>query len=102
MNTKRMTAAFAAVTLGVALTGCSGGSGSANGGKNYPSGPTTVTAPADPGSGWDTTARALVKSLKQEDLVSTPLPVQTGPVRRGPCGSRKRCISVRARTTTSR
>lgn len=79
MKTKRTIAAIAAMTLGVALTGCSGASGKSAEGKDYPSGPTTVTAPADPGSGWDTTARALVKSLKKEDLVSKPLPVQNRP-----------------------
>jgi len=39
----------------------------------------TVTAPSEPGSGWDTTARALVQTLQKEKLVTKPLPVQNRP-----------------------
>ena len=44
--------------------------------QNYPVEPVTLTAPAEPGSGWDTTARALAETLQKEDLTDTPLPVQ--------------------------
>jgi putative tricarboxylic transport membrane protein len=43
---------------------------------NYPAEPVTLTAPAEPGSGWDTTARALAETMQQEDVIDTPLPVQ--------------------------
>jgi len=44
--------------------------------QNYPAEPVTLTAPAEPGSGWDTTARALAETIQKEDLIETPLPVQ--------------------------
>jgi putative tricarboxylic transport membrane protein len=44
--------------------------------QNYPVEPVTLTAPAEPGSGWDTTARALAETMQQEDVVDTPIPVQ--------------------------
>ena len=44
--------------------------------QNYPAEPVTLTAPAEPGSGWDTTARALAETMQQEDVIDTPLPVQ--------------------------
>jgi putative tricarboxylic transport membrane protein len=56
------------------------GGGEAGGGRqdaeNYPTQPVTLTAPADPGSGWDTTARALVEAMEKEDLTDTPITVQ--------------------------
>ncbi|MGH3320844.1 MAG: tripartite tricarboxylate transporter substrate binding protein [Streptosporangiaceae bacterium] len=81
MKGKRFVAAAAVAALGT-LTACGGSEGgtSASGeGADYPKGPVTVTAPADPGSGWDTTARALVETLQKEDLVKSPLPVQNRP-----------------------
>ncbi|MCI2265145.1 Bug family tripartite tricarboxylate transporter substrate binding protein [Sediminivirga luteola] len=59
------------------IAGC--GAAATGPGANYPSGPVTITAPADPGSGWDTTARAIVQTLEQEDLSDSPLPVQNRP-----------------------
>jgi putative tricarboxylic transport membrane protein len=44
--------------------------------QNYPAEPVTLTAPAEPGSGWDTTARALAETMQKEDLTDTALPVQ--------------------------
>jgi putative tricarboxylic transport membrane protein len=44
--------------------------------QNYPTEPVTLTAPAEPGSGWDTTARALGQTLEEENLIDTPLPIQ--------------------------
>ena len=44
--------------------------------QNYPAEPVTLTAPAEPGSGWDTTARALAETMQKEDLTETALPVQ--------------------------
>ncbi|MGH3367613.1 MAG: tripartite tricarboxylate transporter substrate binding protein [Nocardioidaceae bacterium] len=45
-------------------------------GSSYPTQPVTLTAPAEPGSGWDTTARALAETLEKESLTDSPLPVQ--------------------------
>lgn len=84
MRTRPLIATLAVASLGV-LTAC-GGSGdggggdtAAAGGSGYPDQPVTITAPADPGSGWDTTARALVETLQKEELVDVPLPVQNRP-----------------------
>ncbi|MGH3354295.1 MAG: tripartite tricarboxylate transporter substrate binding protein [Nocardioidaceae bacterium] len=45
-------------------------------GASYPTQPVTMTAPAEPGSGWDTTARALAQVLEEESLTDSALPVQ--------------------------
>ena len=45
----------------------------------YPSGPVTMTAGANPGSGFDITIRAVVEALQQEQLVDVPLPVENRP-----------------------
>lgn len=79
MKTKRSVAALTVAALGL-LTACGGSQMTTSGeAGNYPSGPVTVTAPAAPGSGWDTTARALVQTLQKEKLVESPLPVQNRP-----------------------
>ncbi len=69
----------AAMALAVtALVGCdafdAGDEAAASG--DYPGQPITLTAPAEPGSGWDTTARALVEAMESEDLSDTAMPVQ--------------------------
>lgn len=82
---KRLIALVAAA--GLVLTGCgdngsgdngSGGDGDA-GGEDYPSGAVRLIAPADPGSGWDLTARAIAGDLAKEGIVTTPIPVENRP-----------------------
>jgi putative tricarboxylic transport membrane protein len=46
------------------------------GGEEYPSGAVRLVAPAEPGSGWDVTARTAVDVLEKEDLIDHPLPVE--------------------------
>lgn len=68
----------------VALAGCGGESGEgggagggAAGGTDYPNGrPVQLVAPSAPGSGWDTTARAMGQVLQQGKLISHPLPIE--------------------------
>lgn len=68
-----------ALTL-TALAACGGDNGGGGeAGGDYPSGPVTVVAPADPGSGWDLTARAVTADLAREGIVTTPLPVENRP-----------------------
>lgn len=69
---------FAAILCAgaLALSACASG-GSAGGA--YPSGPINLTAPSQPGSGWDTTARAMAKSIEEKKLLEVPLPVQNKP-----------------------
>ncbi|MEY9260489.1 putative tricarboxylic transport membrane protein [Brevibacterium epidermidis] len=78
---RRRAATIGAVLASVALvaTACGNKAQPPGEGGDYPKGPVSVTAPAEPGSGWDTTARALVEALQKEDIVSTPLPVQNKP-----------------------
>jgi putative tricarboxylic transport membrane protein len=45
----------------------------------YPSGRVTMTAGANPGSGFDLTIRSVVEALQKERIVNVPLPVQNRP-----------------------
>ena len=63
----------------LALSACGSEGGGEAGGGDYPAQPINVAAPAEPGSGWDTTARAMVASLEEEGLTDVPLPVQNQP-----------------------
>ncbi|WP_104134369.1 tripartite tricarboxylate transporter substrate binding protein [Cryobacterium sp. Y62] len=80
MKSKTIAQSVAAVVVvsALTLTGCTSG-GSSEVGRNYPSEPINISAPAAPGSGWDTTARAITQVLQEEDLVNIPLPVQNRP-----------------------
>ncbi|MFI5508061.1 Bug family tripartite tricarboxylate transporter substrate binding protein [Mycobacterium sp. NPDC051804] len=60
------------------LTGCQK-SEQATDEQAYPSGPVTMTAGANPGSGFDITIRAVVEALQSEELVDVPLPVENRP-----------------------
>lgn len=68
--------AILAVTL--VLTGCQKPE-QASAEQSYPTGPVTMTAGANPGSGFDITIRAVVEALQQEHLVDVPLSVQNRP-----------------------
>lgn len=72
-------AAAALAALGAATACGQQGAGGGGAGSNYPTQPVTLTAPAEPGSGWDTTARALAEVLQKENLTETALPVQNRP-----------------------
>lgn len=66
-----------AASAALALSSCSAfDTGGSETGGNYPSKPVTLTAPAEPGSGWDTTARALAETFDKEGLTDSALPVQ--------------------------
>ena len=60
------------------LTGCQD-SERASGGEAIPSGPVTMTAGANPGSGFDITIRSVVETLQKEEIVKVPLPVENRP-----------------------
>jgi len=72
----RAVAAASAMVLLASCGSSSGNGGQTDAGADYPTKPVTLTAPADPGSGWDTTARALVEAMQKEDLTDTSVPVQ--------------------------
>lgn len=77
-TSRRLLTAAAAVPL-LALPACGGLMTADDQGQNYPSESVTLTAPSEPGSGWDTTARALTETLKKESLTDSPVPVQNRP-----------------------
>jgi len=62
----------------LALTGCQQ-SDQTSEEPAYPSRPVTMTAGANPGSGFDITIRAVVEALQQERLVDVPLPIENRP-----------------------
>lgn len=66
------------LAVGLVLTGCQKND-QASSGEGYPSGPITMTAGADPGSGFDITIRSVVEALQKEKIVETPLPVENRP-----------------------
>jgi putative tricarboxylic transport membrane protein len=72
-------AALLLAACGSSGAGAGGEGGGENAGEDYPTKPVTLTAPSDPGGGWDTTARALVEAMEQEDLTDTAVPVQNRP-----------------------
>lgn len=68
----------AALAASLILTGCQD-SQQVSGGQDYPSAPVTMTAGANPGSGFDITIRSVVEALEKEGIVKVPLPVQNRP-----------------------
>jgi len=69
----------ALLAVSLALTGCQQQSEQSSEAPEYPSGPITMTAGANPGSGFDITIRAVVEALQKERLVDAPLPVENQP-----------------------
>jgi len=68
----------AALAASLILTGCQD-SQQVSGGQDYPSAPVTMTAGANPGSGFDITIRSVVEALEKEGIVKVPLSVQNRP-----------------------
>jgi putative tricarboxylic transport membrane protein len=59
--------AAVAASVAVAACGSTAGGGSDSAGT-YPQGRLSIMAPADPGGGWDTTARALQQTIREAKL----------------------------------
>jgi putative tricarboxylic transport membrane protein len=75
----KITHAIAAIVAStLVLTGCQDAE-SAPATPAYPSRPVTMTAGANPGSGFDLTIRSVVEALQQDGIVDVPLPVQNRP-----------------------
>ncbi|BBZ35296.1 tripartite tricarboxylate transporter substrate binding protein [Mycolicibacterium confluentis] len=68
----------AVLVVSLLLTACHG-FGPTAAAAPYPTGPVTMTAGANPGSGFDLTIRSVVDALQAEHLVDVPLPVQNRP-----------------------
>jgi putative tricarboxylic transport membrane protein len=67
-----------ALSAALLLTGCQAAE-SPSQAPAYPTGPITMTAGANPGSGLDLTIRSVVDALQKEKLVAVPLPVENRP-----------------------
>ena len=71
----RINATAAAAAVALLVAGCSGTSGGAAGGGGEggvePVGRLQVMAPADPGGGWDQTARAMAAAFEEEGLAKS-------------------------------
>lgn len=67
----------ALAALLTATSGLNAGTAVAEG--DYPWGPVTMTAGANPGSGFDLTIHAVVDSLQAEHIVNVPLPIENRP-----------------------
>jgi putative tricarboxylic transport membrane protein len=66
------------VAASLTLTGCQEAERTSEG-QRYPAGPVTMTAGANPGSGFDITIRSVVEALQAEHIVDVPLPVENRP-----------------------
>ncbi|MDK9846716.1 tripartite tricarboxylate transporter substrate binding protein, partial [Staphylococcus equorum] len=56
------------VIFSVVLAGCGNDNKSSASNKQFPDETVEIVAPASPGGGWDTTARAIQKIMIDEDL----------------------------------
>lgn len=83
MNRYRRARRYSCFTLLLVLLVTVAGCGASPGGgatADYPGGRAIkMIAPAAPGSGWDTTARALAQVLQEEKLINHPLPIENQP-----------------------
>ncbi len=71
MSRKHTRIAAAVIAAGVALAGCGAGGGGGGGKAAGSVNRLEIMAPADPGGGWDQTARSMQASITGADLVKT-------------------------------
>ena len=72
-------AASLALVAGCSSSSDSAGTDAAGGEGEYPSQPVSLSVGSEPGSGWDTTARALVEVMQGEDMIPVNITVQNRP-----------------------
>jgi putative tricarboxylic transport membrane protein len=65
---KRALCACAAVAASVPVAACGNSAGGTESADSYPPGRLSIMAPADPGGGWDETARALQQTMREAKL----------------------------------
>jgi putative tricarboxylic transport membrane protein len=65
---KRALCACAISVAALTAAACGSTAGGGDSGGKYPDGRVSIMAPADPGGGWDETARALQKTIRDEKL----------------------------------
>jgi putative tricarboxylic transport membrane protein len=86
----RRTVVAAATMLALAVAGCGNKADSGGGGggaaANWPQSDLRIMAPADPGGGWDTTARVMGQTLTQSKAVDKGIEVYNVPGAGGTIG----------------
>jgi putative tricarboxylic transport membrane protein len=65
---RRIASAVAALGLAAGVAACGSTAGGSEAGGEYPQGRLSIMAPADPGGGWDETARAFQQSVREAGL----------------------------------
>jgi tripartite-type tricarboxylate transporter receptor subunit TctC len=78
---KKLLSVFSLLSL-IFVTACSSGGASSNeksSEANFPTGNIELVAPASPGGGWDATARAMQKILKEEEIIDQNINVVNKP-----------------------
>jgi putative tricarboxylic transport membrane protein len=65
---KRTLCACAVVAASVPVAACGNTAGGTESDASYPAGRLSIMAPADPGGGWDETARALQQTIREAEL----------------------------------
>ena len=68
---RRLPGALLFVACCAVIAACGQTAGGGSGGKDYPDRRLEIMAPADPGGGWDETARALQKSIRDSKLAKS-------------------------------
>jgi putative tricarboxylic transport membrane protein len=76
----------AALALAAVLAGCGNQASESGGGGDYPTRNLTLIAPADPGGGWDQTARAMSQAIKDAKLTDQNVEVRNVPGAGGTIG----------------
>jgi putative tricarboxylic transport membrane protein len=82
----RRTALAAATMLALAVAGCGNKADSGGGAANWPQRDLRIMAPADPGGGWDTTARVMGQTLAKSKAVDKSIEVYNVPGAGGTIG----------------
>ena len=85
---RRVHGVMAAAVLALALAGCGNKAETEGGGAaaNWPQRDLRIMAPADPGGGWDSTARAMADAIRQAKIVDKGVEVYNVPGAGGTIG----------------
>lgn len=84
MKNVRWLYAVLALALAAVAAGC--GNQASESGADYPAQDVTLIAPADPGGGWDSTARAMAQVIKDEKITDKGVTVKNVPGAGGTIG----------------
>jgi putative tricarboxylic transport membrane protein len=85
-SARGIASAVAAVALAGVAAACGSYAGGSEGEGDYPRGRLSIMAPADPGGGWDETARALQQAVRESELADDGTEVYNVPGAGGTLG----------------